>query len=98
MQLTTAARRWATLLDTFEAQSDLTLDEFAALHNVLPATLAWWRRRLRRHESPQFVSVELPRPALTSPILVRVLARDVAVEVPVGADLAWLRQVVEALC
>lgn len=100
MSLTTTGQRWAKLVAALEA-SNLTAAVFAARHNVNPSTLSWWRSRLRgTMPSRGFVTVELPTvqavvPA--PPIRVALPNRGVVVEVPVGADLDWLRAVVEAL-
>lgn len=99
MPLTPTAQRWAVLVTALE-QSNLTTRAFAARHAVNPSTLAWWRSRLRDTvREAAFVPVELVEPAtLELPTLeVHVARTGATVTVPVGADLAWLRAVVEAL-
>ncbi len=80
--------------------------------NVNPSTLKWWRSQLRRGAAQRprleaasgppaaaFVVREVCSPR-TAPPTLRVCLRDsrVSIDVPAGADLAWLRKVVEALC
>jgi len=98
MSLTPTAQRWARLVTALE-QSDLTAAAFAAKHNVNPSTLSWWRSRFRGSmPSRGFVEVELPAvPAAPAPLIRVELPGDAVVVVPVGADLRWLRAVVEAL-
>ena len=88
------------LVTALEA-SNLTAAVFAAQHNVNPSTLSWWRSRFRgAMPSRGFVTVELPvvRPvAPPPPLRVELAGRGIVVDVPVGADLDWLRAVVEAL-
>lgn len=99
MSLTPTAQRWARLVTALE-QSDLTAAAFAAKHNVNPSTLSWWRSRFRGSmPSRGFVEVELAAaaPALPTPLIRVELPGEAVVVVPVGADLRWLRAVVEAL-
>lgn len=98
MSLTPTAQRWARLVTALE-QSDLTARAFAAKHNVNPSTLSWWRSRFRGSmPSRGFVEVELSAvPAAPAPLIRVELPGDAVVVVPVGADLRWLRAVVEAL-
>lgn len=100
MSLTPTAQRWAKLVTALEA-SNLTAAVFAAQHNVNPSTLSWWRSRFRGTlPSRGFVTVELPvvQPVASPPTLrVALPDRGVVMDVPVGADLGWLRAVVEAL-
>ena len=76
----------------------MTARAFAAKHNVNPFTLSWWRSRFRASmPSRGFVEVELPAvPAAPAPLIRVELPGDVVVVLPVGADLRWLRAVVEA--
>lgn len=98
MSLTPTAQRWAHLVTALE-QSNLTARAFAAKHNVNPSTLSWWRSRFRGSmPSRGFVEVELPAVLAAPTPLIRVeLPGDAVVVVPVGADLRWLRAIVEAL-
>lgn len=100
MRLTPTAQRWARLIAELD-QSDLTATAFAAKRGVNPSTLAWWRRKLRQGRAGTgFVAVSLPAPASVPavPVLrLELVEGHVAMDVPVGVDLAWLRAVVVAL-
>ena len=84
---------WEDLIQKFET-SGMTAQAFAASQEVHVTTLHTWRRRLRNRK-PAFVEVALPPEK--PPIRVQILNRPVSLWVPVGADLQWLRAVVEAL-
>ena len=100
MRLTPTAQRWARLIAELD-QSELTATAFAAQRCVNPSTLSWWRRKLQRERAPgSFVAVNLPATTALSPVPVlrlELLEARVAMDVPVGADLTWLRAVVVAL-
>lgn len=65
----------------------------------LPVTLlGWWRARLRSGSpAAAFVDVSLSPVVGPSALRVELLGARVAVDVRPGTDLAWLRQVVQAL-
>ena len=95
--------RWAELVSEHHT-SGLSLEEFGWQHQVSAKALGWWRRRLQP-PAASFVEVRVaefgepsaaPQPA-PPPRLRLELPAGVAIDVPVGLDLAWLRQVVEAL-
>lgn len=103
--------RWRRLVSDLE-RSGLPVRAFAASVDVNPSTLTWWRSQLRRGAARRppleaasvppataFVELEVCSPR-TAPPSLRVCLRDsrVSIDVAAGADLAWLRQVVEALC
>ena len=96
MPLSPTAQRWARLLADQE-QSNLTTRAFAAQHDVNPSTLNWWRCELRKRE-PAFIEVRLAT-VVTPPSALRLefTAFRLAMDVPVGADLDWVREVVRAL-
>lgn len=94
--------RWAELVAAHRT-SGLSLEQFAKRNQVNPKSLGWWRARLRRDTpAPAFVEVQveplLAEPPMPAPMLRLELATGrVRVDVPVGLDLVWLRQVVQAL-
>jgi transposase-like protein len=103
--------RWRRLVSDLE-RSGLPVRAFAASVDVNPSTLTWWRSQLRQGSARRtplaaasgppaaaFVELEVYSPRSAPPSL-RVCLRDsrVSIDVAAGADLAWLRQVVEALC
>lgn len=92
--------RWSKRVEAWE-RSGKTAAVFAAEQDLNPKTLAWWRSQLRRMR-PAFVEVTLPVPVPVPPpapvLAVQLVGRGLQIEVPVGADLAWLRSVVEVLC
>lgn len=98
MALSPTAQRWARLLAA-QQNANLPTRAFAALHDVNPSTLNWWRARLRR-EAPTFIEVRIPpaepRPS-SAPLRLELAALPVSIDVPIGTDLAWLRAVVRAL-
>ena len=94
----TAARRWAALIDQAE-RSNLSNREFAARAGVNPNTLAWWKWRLgstRRTAATRFIEVVEHEP-IASTLSVE-LGEDVVITVDDHTDLALLRRVVDALC
>ena len=94
----TAARRWAALIDQAE-RSDLTNREFAARAGVNPNTLSWWKWRLgstRRTVSARFIEVVEHEP-IAAGLRVEV-GEHVAIPVDDDTDLDLLRRVVDALC
>lgn len=99
--------RWAELVSAHR-QSGLSTEQFAARHNVNAKTLGWWRLRLRREaRTGGFVEVQVPQlgalvvgavSRAVPPVLrVELTTSPVCIDVPTGADLAWLRAVVQAL-
>ena len=103
--------RWAELVSAHR-QSGLSTERFAARHNVNAKTLGWWRLRLRREaRTAGFVEVQVPQlgpgskslvagavTGAVAPVLrVELTTSPVCIDVPTGADLAWLRAVVQAL-
>lgn len=90
--------RWAELVSAHGA-SGLSLEQFARNNNVGARSLGWWRARLKPAGVPAFVEVRVSRgtPPAPSPVPRVQLPAGVGIDVPVGVDLAWLRQVVEAL-
>ena len=75
------------------------MEQFARNNNVGARSLGWWRARLKPAGVPAFVEVRVSRgtPPAPSPVPRVQLPAGVGIDVPVGVDLAWLRQVVEAL-
>ena len=100
MRSAATVERWSKRVEAWE-RSGQTTREFAAAQDLNPRTLAWWRSQLRRRR-PAFVEVVLPTPPSPPPappvLVVQLVGRGLQIEVPVGADLGWLRAVVEALC
>lgn len=101
MRLTPTAQRWSRLLAELD-QSNLTAAVFARQRGINASTLTWWRRKLGRPSHPGgFVPVALPvvqaAPASQAPLRIELPGSDLAVVVPLGTDLGWLRAVVVAL-
>jgi len=95
--LSSNAQYWADLIQKYE-RSGMSVQAFATMHGVHFTTLYAWRRRLRTKQ-PAFVEVSVPKRDTSEapPIQVQILNRPVSVVVPIGADLRWVRAVVEAL-
>jgi transposase-like protein len=87
-----SAQQWAPLVAELQ-NSHLSIAAFAAQKGVHPATLATWRRRFAQ-KGPAFLEVSLAEQEAT--LQVELPSRAV-IRVPVGTNLRWLRQVVEAL-
>ena len=89
--------RWAELVSAHRA-SGLSLERFAQQHAINAKSLGWWRTRLRpASPAPTFVEVRV-EPVVEPPVLrLELPTARVAMDLPVGLDLAWLRQVVQAL-
>ncbi len=90
--------RWAELVSAHRA-SGLSLERFARNNKVSARSLGWWRTRLRSAELTAFVEVPVPPgpPPAPSPVPRVQLLAGSCIDLPVGVDLVWLRQVVEAL-
>lgn len=92
------AERWRVLINE-QDRLGLTARAFAQLRGVNFHTLASWRSRLRRRAEQTATFVELvPAPNAEAPVRIRPDGFSFTIEVHPGADLAWLRAVVEALC
>lgn len=97
MRSAATIERWSKCVERWERSGQSTR-EFAAAQGLNPRTLAWWRSQLKRAR-PAFVEVSLPVPPPAAPVLaVQLVGRGLEITVPQGADLSWLRAVVEALC
>jgi hypothetical protein len=99
------AAHWAEIVSAHHA-SGLSMEQFARRNQISPKSLWRWRRRLRPTDPVGFVEVHVAKPlevVLPSPVApvatlrVELQAAGVAIDVPAGADLAWLRQIVQAL-
>lgn len=103
MELSAAEQRWFALIEEFE-QSGLSHAQFCQQRKLKSKTFAWYRSRWRGRRSqtllvpapPAFVELALPQAVV--PLMLRLDRRGLTLEVPVGADLAWLRTVLDALC
>ena len=88
-------RRWSErqmreLLQEQE-QSGISLKAFAAAADVPYTTLAWWRSRLRREETPRFVPVRVEETQQRAPV--EIVVGDVVVRVGDGDEAAVARLV-----
>lgn len=94
-----SAAEWQHLVDRWLAGGQ-TRKQFAHAHGLNPATLSWWRWKLRQREQlPQFLAVDvvdIPRPVRAPDLIVEL--DHVRVRVPSGFDGSELRRLVEALC
>jgi hypothetical protein len=103
MELSAAEQRWFALVEEFE-QSGLSRAQFCQQRKLKVRTFAWYRSRWRSRRAqtmlvqqpPAFVELALPKPL--TPLILRLERRALTLEVPVGADLGWLRTVLDALC
>ena len=106
---TPAATRWSKLIDQQEA-SGLSVRDFAAEHDLNPATFAWWRSRFGRGRSrsdlvaaqPVFDQLAVGSVVPTAPhdgtVVVAIERIDVHIVVDRETDLGLLRLVLDALC
>jgi hypothetical protein len=96
MSLPDTTERWSALVTDLR-RSGLSIREFAARHDVNAKTLGWCLTKLRHAPvSPRFVEVRLA-PAAPTVLRLSFTTLPMSLEVPVGTDLEWLRQVVGAL-
>ncbi|MCB9758379.1 MAG: hypothetical protein H6739_37135 [Alphaproteobacteria bacterium] len=94
--------RWSVLIDAQEA-SGQSVREFAESRGLNPSTLAWWRWKLERTrgraaERSPFLELVVDEPTGTGVVLLEIRGLGVQVQVTRDTDLAWLREVLEALC
>ena len=105
MRRTRWAEREMTALLGAQAASGLSLKAFAEREGVPYTTMSWWRGRLARSESPQFVELDrgserigetagdaAPGPA-SHRAAIEIVAGDVVVRVPGGDEAAVVRLV-----
>ncbi len=90
-------RRWSgqqmrELLQEQE-RSGVSLKAFADAAEIPYTTLAWWRSRLRRAETPRFVAVRVQDEVAG----VEIVVGDVVVRVPAGTDAAATARLVRAI-
>lgn len=102
-RLTSRGRQWLAVIQDWEG-SGLKLREFCARRGVNPATLAWWRRELkRRRERPQSPAgrvqlVEITRSGTSTDQGFEVaLANGVRVRLPMQFEPAALKQLLGVL-
>jgi hypothetical protein len=92
----TRTQYWTDLIAEFE-RSQLSAKAFSEKNNILPGTLHWWRRRLKKINT-SFIEVKL-HTLTTPPSNLKIIfqRRNIALDIPSGADLLWVRAVVDAL-
>lgn len=96
----TTESRWRSLIAVQE-RSGQSAREFAAARGISPATLYWWRSRLRRERGklvPVAIVEEAPQAKLEPSPHFEVLIDDsVTVRVPLDFDEGALRRLLRAL-
>jgi transposase-like protein len=92
---------WIRLLE----ESGKGLSEFCRENGLPESTMSLWRKRLRQPTSEangeDFIEVSLPTAPSVSSVrgttaTIR-LGRELALEVPIGADPAWIAEIVSRL-
>ena len=91
---------WLRLLE----ESGKPLSEFCRANGLPGSSVALWRRQRREPAAgpnePEFVELTLPAVPRSGPAVSAVTIRvgcDLAIEMPVGTDPAWLAEVVRHL-
>lgn len=97
-----ARERWSPLVQALETSS-LTTSAFAERAGVNRQTLSWWRWKIRReargrprHPFTEIMVAPAHEPAAT--VRLHLGHGGAFVDVDEHTDLAWLRDVLEALC
>lgn len=94
-------RFWARHVGRFD-RSGLTRREYCDRHDLVPATLDYWRRRLRAEPAPAFVPLQ-PRVEVTRDVSATVIASlelsvgNARLIIPSGVDAIWLASLLQAL-
>jgi transposase len=94
-------RFWARHVARFDG-SGLTRRAYCDRHDLVPATLDYWRRRLRAEPAPAFVPVqarvEVPRdvPVATAAVL-ELSVGNARLILPANVDAKWLASLLQAL-
>jgi hypothetical protein len=91
---------WLRLFD----QSGQTAAEFCRDNDLSPATLSFWRQQLPEADAHGSALVEIPRdtlslsqPKSSAAAVSMTLPSGLRFEVPVGLDMAWFGQLLQAL-
>lgn len=98
----TTEAKWRRLISA-QSKSGLTVREFAAAEGISPATLYWWRSKLRRDDrgGTELVPVEVVEPGATldaAPLGFELQVDGaMTVRVPAGFDEVDLRRLIRAL-
>ena len=93
-----SAAEWQHLVEQWLAGGQ-TREQFAHAQGLNPATLSWWRWKLRQREQlPKVLAVDLIDLAPPNAPDLIVEIGQLRVRVPSGFDAGELRRVVEALC
>ena len=98
----TTESKWRAWIEEQES-SGLTVREFAAMHDLSPATVYWWRSRLRRRSAEvlDLVPVEVVEVVAKAterpPAIEIVLRDDMVLRLPRGFDDGDLGRVLAAL-
>jgi len=94
-------RVWARHVERF-AGSGLSRRQYCARHDLAPATLDYWRRRLRAAPAPTFVPVR-PRVGISTEVpmagafALQLCVGDARLTLPGGVDATWLASLLRAL-
>ncbi len=94
-------RFWVGHVARFDG-SGLTRREYCARHDLAPATLDYWRRRLRLEPAPAFVPVQprtaaVPVAAMSSTSTLQLHIGDANLTLPGDVDATWLASLLQAL-
>ena len=89
---------WQRLV--LEVAAGATVGDVATRHGVRPRTLAWWRWRLGAESAPRLLPVIVSRRNTSADVQrkgVEVVVSDVRLRIEVGADVAYVAALVDAL-
>jgi hypothetical protein len=95
----TTESKWRAWIEEQES-SGLTVREFAARHDLSPATVYWWRTRLRRRSAEvlDLVPVEVVEKVTERRSAIEIVLRDdIVLRLPRGFDDGDLGRVLAAL-
>lgn len=95
----TTESKWRALIEEQEA-SGQTVREFAASRGVAPATVFWWRSRLRREAraDAELVPVEVVEAGSDRSTAIELVVGDgIVLRLPRGVDEADLRRVLATI-
>ena len=95
----TTESKWRAWIEEQES-SGLTVREFAARHDLSPATVYWWRSRLRRRSAEvlDLVPVEVVEKVTERRSAIEIVLRDdIVLRLPRGFDDGDLGRVLAAL-
>lgn len=95
-----AEAKWRSLIEAQE-RSGLSVREFASARGLAPATLYWWRSRLRREPAllvpADVVETDLATDHHRRPTFELQLGDSMMLRIPSGFDASELRRPIQAL-